>query len=297
MRFLFVDRIVQQTPGEQIKGIKHVSLDDDFLCLDDQGRACFIPTLIGEILGQLAAWNVMNFNQFTGRPVAGIAASAELHRSVYVGETLLLESNIQRLDETAVEYNSVAHVNDEKVFSIEGALGPILPMEDFIDPQLARMQYSEIHRPGDWNQIKNSSKSSIDSDIKPKNLLFNTPFVFDCIHEFEPAEHIIAEKRITRAAGYFDDHFPRKPVLPMTALLECKVNLAKTFLKQSHFSVDYHFRKMSRIKMNEFVYPGDILMTQAKIKKLSDEELVLSFRSTVEGKRVCIAEAVFTARG
>ena len=111
---------------------------------EDEGYKFFlIPTLVGETLGQLAAWNVMFSNDFTRRPVAGIAASAKLMRYVYVGETILLESFIDHLDETVVQYHSIARVNDEEVFLLRGALGPLLPMQDFIDTTVVKQQFND----------------------------------------------------------------------------------------------------------------------------------------------------------
>ncbi|QDP71675.1 hydroxymyristoyl-ACP dehydratase [Legionella israelensis] len=297
MRFLFVDRIVQLQPGESIKGIKHITPDDAFLSSDEQDRFYFVPSLIGETLGQLAAWNVMLHNQFQARPVAGVVASARLHRPAYVGETLLLESYIDCLDAQAVQYHSVARVSQETVFTIEGALGPLLSMDDFIDQELVRRQFSEINRPGDWETISHNP-SEMNNIKKPQaHCHLTTSLRFDHILSLMPGHSVTAEKRISRMAGYFDDHFPRKPVLPMTVLLECKLNLAKDFIQQSHYANQYQFKELRRVKMNEFVHPGDVLLCEAKIKQQGEEELILNFRSTVSGRRVCVAEAVFTQRG
>lgn len=293
MRFLFVDRIVQMEPGKSIRGIKHVSLDDAYLSPDGQGRLCFLPSLIGETLGQLAAWNTMFHQQFHSRPVAGVVASARLHRPAYAGETLLLESYIDHLDEQAVQYHGIARIHDEPVFSIEGALGPLLPMEDFIDEETVRRQFAELNRPGDWNATcQHLSAAAISLTHVPGT----APLAFDRILDMQPGIAVTAEKRVSRMAGYFADHFPRKPVLPMSVLLECKLNLAQDFIRQSHFSTDYQFSELRRVKMNEFVHPGDVLLCEAKVKPSSEAELLVHFRSTVEGHRVCVAEALFTKR-
>lgn len=296
MRFLFVDRIVQLSPGEMTRGIKHVTKDDAFLSLDEQGRLCFIPSLIGETLGQLAAWNVMFYNDFRMRPVAGVVASVQLHRPAYLGETLLLESFIEKLDDQAVQYNSIAHVNNEPVFTIQGALGPLLPMDDFISQTMIRQQFAEVNRPGDWQETVAQSQTLHQPDLTWANHTPRVQLTFDRVLEIEPAVSILAEKRVSRAAAYLDDHFPHKPVLPLTVLLECKINLAKAFIKQSGFHQPYQFSELRKIKMSEFVQPGDVVMSQAKVKSQSDDELILSFRSTVNDKRVCVAEALFTTR-
>ncbi len=46
MRFLFVDRIVSSTPGRMIQGVKHITHDDAYITTDDEGKACFIPSLM-----------------------------------------------------------------------------------------------------------------------------------------------------------------------------------------------------------------------------------------------------------
>ena len=88
-----------------------------------------MSALIGETLGQMTAWAVMNQNDFRLRPVAGIVESVILQRAAYVGETLELESWIDALDDTAVQYHGEVRVGSELIFRLEGALGPMLPIK------------------------------------------------------------------------------------------------------------------------------------------------------------------------
>ncbi|KTD58421.1 3-hydroxymyristoyl-ACP dehydratase [Legionella sainthelensi] len=297
MRFLFVDRIVESFPGQLIRGIKHITQDDTFLTVDEQGRPCFIPSLIGETLGQLAAWNVMHCLEFSHRPVAGIVAKAAMHRAAYVGETLLLESFIERIEDSVMQYHSVARIGNEVVFTLEGALGPLLPMNDFIDPDEVKQQFAEIDRPGDWSIISSKSTPLLDSDLMLNVELPLVSMAFDRVCSFEPKVSLTAEKRITRAALYFADHFPKKPVLPLTVLLECKLNLAREFVARSGYALSYSVSEFRKMKMNEFVHPGDILECYVNVKKQTDEELILTFRSEVLGKRVCVVDVVLIPRG
>lgn len=292
MRFLLVDRILQLIPGELVRGIKHVTRDDAYLVKDDQGLYCFASALIGESLGQLAAWNVMVSNDFTHRPVAGVVASARLHRPAYVGETLLLESFIDRLDDSAVQYHSIARVGDTTVFTVEGALGPLLPMSRFIDQTLIRQQFAEINRPGDFcDEIlsQDSIQQTISLGATP---IVSTAFTFDRVLHCESGVSMHAEKRITRAASYFPDHFPNYPVLPMTVLLECKLNLAQLFLQRSSFGTSYRIQEFRKIKMNGFVLPGDSLQCYVNVHHHDEHELILRYRSEVDGKRVCVLDIV-----
>ncbi len=291
MRFLFVDRIMQLSPAKVVRGIKHITHDDSYLCHDEQGKLCFIPSFIGEALGQLAAWNVMFCHDFTKRPVAGIAARASLLRPAYVGETLFLESFIDSLDESAVQYHSVARVADEVVFTIDGAVGPLLPMADFIDPDDVRRQFAEIDRAGDWPPaMPSSSLECFAAPLLPPAV----SMTFDRILHSEPGVTLCAEKRITRAAPYFPDHFPNKPVLPLTALLECKLNLARDFLARAHFAEPYRVREFHKIKMSSFVQPGDVVICYLTVKRHDADSLILTYRSEVEGRRVCVVDVVMT---
>jgi 3-hydroxymyristoyl/3-hydroxydecanoyl-(acyl carrier protein) dehydratase len=295
MRFLFVDRIIHSIPGELIKGVKHVTRDDLYLTQSDEGRACFIPSLIGETLGQLAAWNVMAHNQFTLRPVAGVVDSARLFRPAFVGETILLESYIDSVDSTAVQYHSVATIGGEPVFVVDGALGPLLPMEGFIHVDEVKQQYTELYRPGDWDSLTNLSL--IEDDNQTAVFERCPALMFDRILSLDVGESIVAEKRIARSAPYFPDHFPKKAVLPMTVLLECKINLARQFIAASAYSGHYQVNELRKIKMNEFVFPGDVVLTTARIKQQTDDELVLAYRSEVSGKRVCVVEIILSSTG
>lgn len=296
MRFLFVDRIVQLEPAELVRGIKHITDDDAYLYNNDEGRVCFSSSLIGESLGQLAAWNVMVANDFRLRPVAGVVASARLHRPAYVGETLLLESFIDSVDDDAVQYHSVARVGGEVVFTVDGALGPMLSMERFISHDEVRRQFNEINRPGDWSVISEIvTEASVQSN---RNMARSSvPLQFDRLLHSEPGVSLIAEKRITRSAPYFPDHFPYNPVLPMTILLECKLNLAGVFLEQASLASLYEIIELRKIKMNGFVYPGDVLHCHVNVLQQDEQQLVLRYRSEVDGKRVCVLDVMLMKKG
>jgi 3-hydroxymyristoyl/3-hydroxydecanoyl-(acyl carrier protein) dehydratase len=296
MRFLFVDRILALTPGGVTQGIKHVTPDDYYLCLDEQNRRYFVPSLVGETVGQLAAWNVMLSNDFTKRPVAGIAECATLHRPVYVGETLQLETTLDALDDSAVQYHGTARVGDEVVFELTGALGPLLPMEDFIDADVVRAQFDELNRPGELLEEHALRAPLLESTIDKLHHV-NGCVQFDRVLEHDPGVQMTVEKCITRAAPYFPDHFPNKPVLPMTILLECVMNLGRHFVAQSVFDKAYRVQYMRRIKMNDFVAPGSVLTAILKLKFQKDDKLVLTCRVNSFGKRVCLLELVMIEVG
>jgi 3-hydroxymyristoyl/3-hydroxydecanoyl-(acyl carrier protein) dehydratase len=293
MRFLFVDRILESSRGEWIKGIKQISADDFYLSKDTNGRAYFLPSLVGETLGQLAAWNVMEANGFSLRPVAGVVEQATLCRKAFVGETLFLEAFIDRLDDASVQYHGVASVGDEPVFKLEGALGPMLPMHDFIETQEVKAQYDEINRPGDFAANKELVKSypnAMHADTRPV-----MGMCFDTITEHKQGVSLTAIKRVTRQAPYFPHHFPKKPVLPMTVLLACQLDLVEQFLMHAGFNQSYQVDCLRRIKMSDFILPADVAVCHLKVKEHTDEHLILTLLTEVAGKRVCVSQVVLKA--
>lgn len=295
MCFLFVDKITSLVANQDITGIKNVTFDDTYLAMDNAGRYYFPSSLVGETLGQLAAWHVMFANDFTFRPVAGVVHCAQSHEPVYVGSQLKLTSIIDNIDATAVHYHSVAKVNNTVVFTIEGALGPLLPMSQFIDKSVVISQFMQIYHPNE----QQDSLTSVNIDAKlpgvAKQIL--PVFMFDKIISCEPGKSMLAEKLITPAAPYFADHFPLNPVLPLTVLLETKINLAGLFLEKSGFAQTYRIEKLRRIKMNGFVYPGNSLICLLTVVFQDANQLILQCRSEVNSKRVCIVEIVMQSTG
>ena len=289
MSFLFVDRILSLQPGEYVRGVKHVT-PEDYYCAEEQDRRYLIPAFIGETLGQLAAWNVMVTEDFKRRPVAGIANSVRIFRPAYVGETIILESFIDTLDEDAVRYHSAATINNEVIFEIEGAIGPLLPMQDFIDEEIVRRQYVEIYRPHENINYTLLGEGEV-IDYSPSAL---PSFRYDIILASTPCVSLAAVKRISRSAPYLPDHFPNMPVLPMTVLLTCKEQLIKEFLKRGNFSSMYRVFEMRRIKMSDFIRPGDVVLTELVLKKQDEHSMVLHCQSEVDGKRVCTVEFYLT---
>ena len=181
-----------------------------------------------------------------------------------------------------MQYHGEVKVKDEVVFTLEGALGPMLPMQDFIGIDTVKRQWQEINRPGDWPAI-------VDAQLVPNTSGSHcSRMVFDKIIENEPGVKIVAQKLVTRAAPYFADHFPYKPVLPLTVLLECQMNLVRDWMQDSAFKIE----ALRKIKMSAFVYPGDIVTCFVTVKRRALDELILACRCEVDGARVCVLEVV-----
>ena len=297
MNFLFVDRITALQSNVATSGIKHVSADDYYLTQDTSGRWCFIPSLVGETLGQLAAWNVMSSCDFEKRPVAGYVGEVIMHRPAYLGETVVLNTQIESVDDAGVHYHGQAYVGDALIVELNGAVGPFLSMSDFIDKSVVQRQFDEIYRPwGVEKPIDSAVMGQAASLLREWNSPSSrsAPMQFDAIIEHEPLTRMVAEKHVTRAAAFFADHFPHKPVLPMSVLMEYFVNLADIFLAQAQDVKRLRVHQLQRIKMNDFIYPGDVVTASMSLKKPAADgaSLTLACRAEVAGRRVAVLEII-----
>ena len=326
MTFAFVDKILSITSGKNSQGIKHVAAHERYLNLDASSKPYFITSLIGEALGQLTAWNVMQANNFTYRPVAGLVSLAQLYRPAYVGESIFLESTIKSLDNYAVHYNGIARVEQEIIFTLNGAVGPLLPMAEFIDEQDVRSQFNNLiladalgsspssclptqglTNDSNHDMLTVGSSTQVVSawlgagEAQPSSILVErvAANLFECDHivAVVPDLSITAEKYISPQAEYFIGHFPNKPVLPLSVLLECKIRLAHILLAQSNFCGLYQLSELRKIKIRSFVHPADNLTCSLTIKKQHENELILVCRSEVGGKCICIVEIVMIKIG
>jgi 3-hydroxymyristoyl/3-hydroxydecanoyl-(acyl carrier protein) dehydratase len=295
MNFLFVDRILKLEPDQYIAGVKYITPDIGYLQQDAEGQTHVMPEVIGEALGQLGAWNVMQQNAFTRRPVAGVVGSVEFLGHAYVGDTVLLETFIDQHDEQAVHYHSVASVNGQPIFKINNALGPCLPMEEFIDSTEVRQQFAQIHRPDDIASVISAAtqEAKLVSKIEPAQFI---QVGFDKILSWETGGNVVAMKHVSLHAPYFVDHFPRKPVLPLTLLIHCKTQLAREYIVDllgTEKADKFYLANLRKIKMNQFIQPGDSIQTTLMPVKIEDEMILLRFRTELAGKRVCISELIF----
>lgn len=283
MSFLFVDRILADTPGKHILGIKHVTSQDYYLMTSPTGML-FMPALIGETLGQLAAWSVIHAADYQFRPVAGMANQVVVSGHARPGEVIELESWIDEWDQTAVKYHSEARVNDRVIFTIGQAIGPMLPMTTLSDPEQVRREYAKIYRPGTFTPFPYSEETRQCSLSLRNSAVTNVEHIL----EWESGQRAVTLKCVSLSAPYFPDHFGIKPVLPLTILLQTKTQLAEQLLGDA-----WKLREFHKIKMSEFVQPGDVIRIETLVKSKTDQEASLQWISTVNEQRVCIATATF----
>lgn len=280
--FHFVDQILELDPGRHALGIKRVTDRDTFVRASAAGETTLMSCILGEALGQLGAWSVMAVKDFTVRPVAGVVGEVAIIGEAAVGNSVLLDTTIDSVTDDAVFYHATASVEGSTVLKLENTLGPLLPMEQFNDPQEMRERFARIRYPEDSAEVFPTRGGA----AEPFDLSF------DEVLSFESCKEATAVRTLSGSEAFLRDHFPRKPVLPLSLLLESLLRLGQKLLDdgESRF-IPTGARK---VKMSRFVEPGSSLVAKIQVKDRSAENALLRFRCEVDGERVCVGQADYS---
>lgn len=118
MRFLLVDKVEEVIPGESIRGIKNVTLSEDFLADHFPDLPVFPGTLIIEALAQLGGFLAeATCNAGEGearRAVLAQVDKAKFHRPCVPGDQIELRCRLVSRLEGAVELEGEALVKGRK---------------------------------------------------------------------------------------------------------------------------------------------------------------------------------------
>lgn len=136
------------------------------------------------------------------------------------------------------------------------------------------------------------------TDILPQRY----PFLFiDRITEIKPGIRVAAYKNVTINDYFFQGHFPGKPVMPGTLIIEAMAQAA-IILYHSAYKNDMS-RKMPdyylgsvKARFSHPVVPGDQLQLTAESVKLLPSGAFVNTRAFVGDKEVAGAELIFSVK-
>ena len=224
--FSFVDRIEAHDPAATVRGRFAIP----------PHASGFPASLAAEAVGQLAAWAAMNALGFRVRPVAGLAGETRFGVPFGPGDTLDLEVTMESATESDVAYHGRALVRGEVALTLEHALGPMLPTEEFDDPDALRADFRTLTTTGaPANRFGGVVAPAVDVGGRH-------------------GARLHATLAIPAVAPYFADHFPRKPVFPATLLMDALGTLAAGAAGDGARVVG-----MQDVKVRQFMPPGETL--------------------------------------
>lgn len=293
MNFLFVDRILAMDPGKHAVALKHVTASDAYLFKNHDHAIALHSCIVGEAIGQLCSWNVIQATGTNFRLIGGVVGEVILHRDPLLGETVILENTIDRLDleNKVCHFRGSARIGEECILELNDGLGPIMPVADFGCVDQVKREYRYLYRPGEIPQPISSYSTILTSHLN------STDLHYDRILEWKKGEYMVAQKNISMTAPYFHDHFPHRPVLPVTLMVQSNLLLAHDFLNDLISKNErLQAKVVKRIKMNDFVEPGDMIITTVQLKKQDKHSFIVTFRSESGGRRIFISEAEFEVK-
>lgn len=115
------------------------------------------------------------------------------------------------------------------------------------------------------------------------------PFLFvDRITEFEPDRRIVGIKNVAMNEPYLSRPANGRPSLPPTILTEAVAQVGAILILAKPDNRDQliFFRGMERVRFRGAVYPGDVVVVEATVKRLRSRMGVLDGQATVNGKVV-----------
>jgi len=259
--FSFVERITSVQEGRRIRGQYTIP----------SGLVELPLALVGEAVGQLAAWAAMAAVNFDQRPVAGLAGCLELFPEPRAGQVLELAADLESVEADSVEYNGTAHVDGRLVMRLQDCVGPMLRLADFDDPQALRNRFEELCQ---------STAGLKGSPELPQLTLERTGG--------DPGQHISATFQVPFEAPLFADHFPRRHVFPGSLLMHLNLQLATTLAREIDPPPGSQWvaGTVLAMKLRSFIPPGAVLRFEARLKQRSNESASLALETRTNNELI-----------
>jgi 3-hydroxymyristoyl/3-hydroxydecanoyl-(acyl carrier protein) dehydratase len=256
--FSFVDRITAYD-RTQIRG--HFT--------PPAAPAEFPLALVGEAVGQLAAWAAMDALNFAQRPVAGLAGSIELFLAPPAGKVLELAAELEQVDTESVQYSGTAHLGDQLVIRLKDCVGPMVPLTDFDDPHLVRNRFELLR--GSGAQV-GSFPGLPPLTPEPTG--------------GQPGQSISATFQVPSAAPLFADHFPRRQVFPGSLLMHLNLQIGANLARQIPSPTRGYWvpGTIVDMKLRSFIAPGAVLRLEAMLKRQSNDSARLALKTWTDNE-------------
>jgi len=123
-------------------------------------------------------------------------------------------------------------------------------------------------------------------------------FLIDRITRWEVGARAEATKNVALSEDFFDDHFPRRPVMPGVLILEGMAQLSGLLLEASLRAKCGKDAKavltvLERTKFRDMVRPGDTLTYRAQVVSVNETGGKARVEAVRDGRPVTETEMVF----
>jgi 3-hydroxyacyl-[acyl-carrier-protein] dehydratase len=295
MRFLMVDRIYELQRATHAKGIKNVSWDDDFLVELFPDIPVFSPIVAAECAAQLVSWVIVEARGFTVKPVITMVDSYLCSGHAMPGDQLMLEGTIESLSDESALVHARILLNGRSIVELEHAVCYLYPLPELDSPENARRQFENMFVPG---HVPGCTNLASPVSMLRENIPLRTrPCVDRIIVPKEPGT-LQGLRNVAATEDYFNDHFPRKPILPGVVMLESLVGLAGLLVERALRDQGLHdsmpvLQQCEKIKFRRFVQPGDQLAISARLTAFETESSKAHIQAAVNGKNAVALSVSF----
>jgi 3-hydroxymyristoyl/3-hydroxydecanoyl-(acyl carrier protein) dehydratase len=266
--FSFVDRITSLEPGGSVRGRYTIPAKVD----------AFPASLVAEAVGQLAAWAAMTAVDFSHRPVAGIAGRIELLSVVRPGQVLDLGAELESVDIDTVGYCGTARVDGRPVIRLLDCVGPMVPLNDFDEPDAVRERCNLLRTVG----------ATAGGFVGLPALVLERG-------QCEGGQRARAVLRVPPGAPFFADHFPRRPVFPGTLLMHASMQTAAMLVGEfCGNGATWLPRMISDMKLRSFISPGVTLNLEARVTASSERGVSVATESRIDQRLIGSADVQFS---
>jgi 3-hydroxyacyl-[acyl-carrier-protein] dehydratase len=123
-------------------------------------------------------------------------------------------------------------------------------------------------------------------------------FLIDKITKWEAGRSAEAVKNVALSEDFFDDHFPRRPVMPGVLMLEGMAQVSGLLLEaslQDKYGKDAKavLTLLERTKFRDLVRPGDTLVYQTEVIAVNASGGKVSVQALRDGQPVVTSGMVF----
>ena len=123
-------------------------------------------------------------------------------------------------------------------------------------------------------------------------------FLIDRITTWQPGLHAEGLKNVALSEDFFDDHFPRRPVMPGVLILEGMAQLGgllleASLLEQYDKSAKAVLTVLERTKFRTMIQPGDSLHYRTEVVSLNEAGGKIKATARRDDKLVTSTEMVF----
>jgi 3-hydroxyacyl-[acyl-carrier-protein] dehydratase len=296
MRFLFVDRICELDKEQRVRAIKNIGWEEDFLEEVFPGIPIFSPAIVTEAAAQALSWLIVEARGFTVKPLITVLDSYVCHKHVQPGDQIEMEGVIESIQHESALASARILINKTPAIEINHGVCYLYPLAELEDLHNMQTQFQNLCAQG--TAVTPASSLRVPLLTHGVALPQGQPAI-DRILECEEGVRIECIKNITMTADYFNDHFPRKPILPgviiMDALIRCaRILIDRTLAARGFDSKKAILLRSQKVKFRKFVQPGDQLRLQVKLLDFQPQHSTVAAKALVQDKMVATLAAEFS---